>query len=111
MRELAFQFAEINNIPNNLNNEKKAAGYDWLWGFPSRNRELSLRATEATSAARAEGFQKSIHCLKNTISTLIACTPSMKLVLRMFPTYLQKTGSSRDKNKSGVFPRLSGDSW
>ncbi|CAG4947350.1 unnamed protein product [Parnassius apollo] len=31
--ELAYQFADVNNIPHNFNNEKKMAGKEWLAAF------------------------------------------------------------------------------
>lgn len=56
--ELAYQFAEVNNIPHNFNNEKKMAGKEWLAGFRRRHPDISLRKPEATSAARAQAFNK-----------------------------------------------------
>ena len=53
-RNLAFQLAEKNNLPNSFN--KRKAGKDWLQGFMHRHKELSLRQPEATSAARAKSF-------------------------------------------------------
>ena len=48
--------AERNNIPHPFKNG--VAGKDWLQGFMSRHPELSLRQPEATSAARAHGFNR-----------------------------------------------------
>lgn len=56
--ELAYQFADVNNIPHNFNNEKKMAGKEWLAGFRRRHPDISLRKPEATSAARAQAFNK-----------------------------------------------------
>lgn len=56
VRCLAYQLAERNNIANNFNHEEKCAGLDWLRGFLKRHPDLSLRKPEATSAARAMGF-------------------------------------------------------
>ena len=56
VRGLAFQMAERNNIPHPFKNG--VAGKDWLQGFMSRHPELSLRQPEATSAARAHGFNR-----------------------------------------------------
>ncbi|XP_030757703.1 jerky protein homolog-like [Sitophilus oryzae] len=41
-----------------FNNNAKLAGSDWLAGFKKRNPQLSIRAPEATSIARAAGFNK-----------------------------------------------------
>lgn len=57
IRSLAFQLAEINNIEHNFNKNSQLAGWHWLRSFLQRNK-LSLRLPEATSAARARGFNK-----------------------------------------------------
>ena len=56
VRNLAFQLAEKNNLPNSFNKAKRKAGKDWLQGFMHRHKELSLRQPEVTSAARAKTF-------------------------------------------------------
>ena len=43
IKNLAFQLAEKNNLPNSFNKAKKKAGKDWLQGFMHRYKELSLR--------------------------------------------------------------------
>ncbi|XP_038121749.1 uncharacterized protein LOC119770602 [Culex quinquefasciatus] len=58
MRSLAYQLATINRIDHPFDNGTELAGKDWLYGFRMRHPELSLRAPEATSAARAQGFNK-----------------------------------------------------
>ncbi|XP_054720511.1 uncharacterized protein LOC129230132 [Uloborus diversus] len=58
LRSLAYKLAEQNKIPHNFNNEKKMAGKDWVRGFRQRHPEMVLRAPEATSAARAQAFNK-----------------------------------------------------
>ncbi|KAK9728861.1 DDE superfamily endonuclease [Popillia japonica] len=60
LRRLAFQLAERNNIPHKFSRLKQIAGYDWLKGFKNRHPEIALRAPEATSAARAMGFNKQV---------------------------------------------------
>lgn len=57
LRELAFQLAERNNLKHPFGETGKA-GIDWARGFLSRHPDLSLRKPEATSAARAMGFNK-----------------------------------------------------
>ncbi|KAJ8944819.1 hypothetical protein NQ318_013155 [Aromia moschata] len=49
---------ERNKIAHRFRVDKKMAGWDWLLGFRARNPDISLRSPEATSAARAQGFNK-----------------------------------------------------
>lgn len=42
-----------NGIEHHFNNEKKAAGKDWLREFQRRNPNMTLGKPKATSAARA----------------------------------------------------------
>ncbi|ESO01977.1 hypothetical protein HELRODRAFT_161189 [Helobdella robusta] len=58
-RQFAYDMAVANNItcPSSWS-MKKTAGIDWLQGFMKRRPELSLRAAEATSLARATAFNK-----------------------------------------------------
>ncbi|XP_072395378.1 uncharacterized protein [Diabrotica undecimpunctata] len=56
LRELAFDLSERNNIVHPFKNSK--AGLDWVKGFLNRHPNLSLRKPEATSSARAMGFNK-----------------------------------------------------
>lgn len=58
VQELAFNLAEKNGFSHNFNREKKLAGQEWLDGFLQRNQDISLRTPEATSAARAQAFNK-----------------------------------------------------
>ena len=59
LRKVAYQYAEANEIDHPFSQEEKAAGIDWLKGFMSRHQKrLSLRTPEATSAARAGGFNQ-----------------------------------------------------
>lgn len=58
MRILAYDLAEKNDISHNFDTSKKMAGRIWLENFLKRNPDLSLRKPEATSAARASGFNK-----------------------------------------------------
>jgi len=45
-----------NNINHPFNKNKKLAGEDWVSSFLRRHSQLSVRQPEATSAARARGF-------------------------------------------------------
>ncbi|XP_050301512.1 uncharacterized protein LOC126739756 [Anthonomus grandis grandis] len=60
LRQLAYQLAEKNKIPHKFSHVEKAAGKDWLSGFRRRHPEISLRCSEATSAARARAFNKPV---------------------------------------------------
>ncbi|KAK7095561.1 hypothetical protein V1264_006951 [Littorina saxatilis] len=48
----------MNRINHSFNKEKKTAGKDWYRHFMRRHPEISLRQPEATSFARAEGFNR-----------------------------------------------------
>ncbi|XP_055542531.1 uncharacterized protein LOC129728139 [Wyeomyia smithii] len=58
VQKLGFELAERNFLPHPFNKVKKMAGRDWLLGFLKRNPKLSFRKPEATSYARARGFNK-----------------------------------------------------
>ena len=58
IRRLAYDFVEKNNIEHPFNSTTKMAGKDWFRGFLKRNPDISLRKPEATSMARATGFNK-----------------------------------------------------
>jgi hypothetical protein len=53
---LAYEFANQNNLVHKFQNER--AGEQWYSNFMQRHPELSLRAPEPTSIARACGFNK-----------------------------------------------------
>jgi hypothetical protein len=57
LRSLAYQLAVKNNISHTFCKDD-LAGVDWLYGFMKRHSDLSLRQPEATSAARASGFNQ-----------------------------------------------------
>lgn len=58
-RELAYQYAEKNNLkfPKSWK-EKKLAGEDWFQGYMKRHPNLSIRKPEATSLARMTAFNR-----------------------------------------------------
>lgn len=58
VRRLAFDFAEKMKINHRFCKTSKMAGKDWLAGFLRRNPTLSIRKPEATSMARAVGFNR-----------------------------------------------------
>ncbi|KAH9632846.1 hypothetical protein HF086_013633 [Spodoptera exigua] len=58
VQELAFELAERNGISHKFNVQKRKAGQEWLEGFLKRNKDISLRKPEATSAARAQAFNR-----------------------------------------------------
>lgn len=58
LRRIAFEYAEANNVEHRFNKESKRAGWDWLKGFRQRHQNIALRQPEATSAARAQAFNK-----------------------------------------------------
>ncbi|XP_062540913.1 uncharacterized protein LOC134208959 [Armigeres subalbatus] len=58
IRKLAYELAELNGLPHNFNRKTKKAGTFWLLGYLRRNPTVSFRKPEATSAARARGFNK-----------------------------------------------------
>ena len=59
LHELAFDYAERNNITHTFDKELKAAGLDWWSGFRLRHRSmLSIRKPEALSLARAAAMNR-----------------------------------------------------
>lgn len=56
--ELAYQLAVKNGFKHQFNDNKKVARKDWLREFRRRNPDISLRKPEATSAARAQAFNR-----------------------------------------------------
>ena len=57
LMELAYQLAEVNGIAG-FKKEKLSASTMWYRNFMKRHSELSLRKAEATSVARAKGFNR-----------------------------------------------------
>ena len=59
VRELAFDYAERNNIQHSFDRNLKVAGLDWWSGFRQRHRALlSIRKPEALSLARAAAMNR-----------------------------------------------------
>ena len=58
VRSLAYQLANMNNLPNPFDEGVKMAGLDWYYNFMEISQNLSLRQPEATSAARASAFNR-----------------------------------------------------
>lgn len=58
VQKLAYELAERNGLEHGFNHKLKMAGRYWLEGFLKRNPSVSFRKPEATSAARARGFNK-----------------------------------------------------
>jgi len=56
LRQLAFEFAESNQLHHNFDRSARAAGTDWPAGFLKRNQEISLHMPEMMSLARMQGF-------------------------------------------------------
>ncbi|KAJ4427131.1 hypothetical protein ANN_24747 [Periplaneta americana] len=56
--QLAYKIAEKNKLATRFNKETKSAGKEWFSGFKKRHPKLSLRQPEATSLARASGFNR-----------------------------------------------------
>jgi transposase-like protein len=58
VRKLAYRYCEANGIQHNFNRASEAAGEDWMLSFMKSHPQLSVRKPEATSLARASGFNK-----------------------------------------------------
>ena len=58
VRVLAFQLAESNCLQHPFNRTVGKAGWDWVNGFRKRHPTVVLRTPEATSWARARGFNR-----------------------------------------------------
>ncbi|XP_026819139.1 uncharacterized protein LOC113557788 [Rhopalosiphum maidis] len=58
IRKLAYDIAEKYSLNHKFNKEKKIAGKKWFYLFMKRNPNIVLRQPEATSMARAKGFNK-----------------------------------------------------
>lgn len=58
LRVIAFQLATRNNLSHKFNEDKGMAGRDWVDSFLKRHPTLTIRTPEATSGARAMGFNK-----------------------------------------------------
>uniref|UniRef100_A0A8C2WXR9 Zgc:113274 n=1 Tax=Cyclopterus lumpus TaxID=8103 RepID=A0A8C2WXR9_CYCLU len=74
-RELAFEYAEKNNIPVPANwTEKQCAGQEWFGSFLAR-RHLSVRTPEATSLGRTQD-----HFFKNNHIFTVLCPEDILII-------------------------------
>ncbi|XP_026326754.1 uncharacterized protein LOC113235308 [Hyposmocoma kahamanoa] len=61
VRKLAYDYAKALKCKYSSQwDEKQLAGIDWMHGFRNRNRSLTLRKPENTSAARSFAFNKTV---------------------------------------------------
>ena len=58
VRKIAFEFAQKMGLKTRFPKDTQMAGKDWLYGFLKRHPDLSIRSPEATSMARAVGFNR-----------------------------------------------------
>lgn len=78
VQELAFQLAEKNGFAHKFNKNKQKAGQEWMESFLRRNTDISLRKPEATSAARAQAFNRpQVQKNFNLYETLLASVDFM----------------------------------
>lgn len=73
VRRLAYYLGRANDIKMPLNwSENELAGCDWFKAFLKRHPELSIRSPEATSLARATGFnQKSVNAFFDLLHSVM----------------------------------------
>lgn len=76
-RKLAFQLAEINGCSHRFNQADRMAGQNWMNSFLLRHPDLIIRKPEATSGARAMGFNKVAYT--QFFSLLTGCIDKYKL--------------------------------
>lgn len=58
LRQVAYNYAEANSIPNNFSKQKRLAGKDWYQLFLKRHPEISLRKPERTNLNRINDFNE-----------------------------------------------------
>ncbi|KAG5876853.1 hypothetical protein JTB14_023547 [Gonioctena quinquepunctata] len=56
--KIVHEYEEKLGLDYRSDKNEQMAGWDWLKGFGERDPDISLRAPEPTSAARARGFNK-----------------------------------------------------
>lgn len=91
LQKLAYNIAESYGIVHKFKNGK--AGKKWYYCFMSRHRELSLRQSEATSAAQALGFNKEkvmgfLTALLDFTMNLIIALVHLKYIMSIKLVYL-----------------------
>ena len=70
--KIAYQLTEKNDLKHCFNNENESASTHWYRCFMQRHPDLSLRQAEATSVARAKGFNRNnVGDLYNKLEKLI----------------------------------------
>lgn len=97
---LAFQLAERNGLSHPFKNEK--AGKHWIQKFLECNPVLSLRTPEATSAARARGFNK------DAVMTFFNILESLLVEYNFARNNCDETGISTVQSKPSKILALKG---
>lgn len=96
-KNLVFTYAKKNNLNYPKNWDKyERAGDDWLSSFLSRHKKISLRTPEATSVARAKGFNR--HQVGRFYENLESLTAKYDIDASRFYN-MDETGISTTTNK------------
>lgn len=96
-RKLAYEMAEVNKIvcPEQWITNKMA-GKDWLYGFMKRHPNLSLRAAEGCSLARAISFNKhNVNVFFDNYEQLIKKYPELRDPTRIWNLDETKTETNQ----------------
>lgn len=73
IKNIAYQIAIANKLPNPFSPNKECAGKKWLKLFLKRHKEISLRKPTGTSFARAKGFTKeNVHKFFDLLESLFS---------------------------------------
>ncbi|XP_068907656.1 uncharacterized protein [Tenebrio molitor] len=110
--EMAYQLADKNGISNRFSKKKQSAGSTWFVSFLRRYPELSFRTPEATSAARARGFNK--EAVAKFFAALDTCTEKHNITdpsqiynmdesgIQTVPSKLSKVVAHRGRKQVGA---------